>query len=43
VILEDAEEAVEADIHARWLDHRFGKWLNLDSAKLDFGTDIAVT
>jgi hypothetical protein len=36
VILEYSEESVEADIHARWLDHRLGKWLDLDSAKLDF-------
>jgi hypothetical protein len=36
VIFEDAEEAIEAYVDARRLDHRLGKWLDLDSAKLDF-------
>jgi len=42
MVFKDAEEAIEADINARGLDHLRVEWLDLDSASLDFGGDIAV-
>jgi hypothetical protein len=43
VVLEDAEELIEADIDRRWLNHRLFKWFDGNAAIIDFGADIAIT
>jgi len=43
VVLEDAEEAVQPDIHARWLNHGGLERFDLYPASLDFGLNIAIT
>jgi hypothetical protein len=42
VVFKDAEEAIEADINARGLDHLRVEWFDLDPAGLNFGGNIAV-
>jgi hypothetical protein len=42
VVFKDAEEAIEADINARGLDHLRVEWFDLDPASLNFSGDIAV-
>jgi hypothetical protein len=43
MVLEDPEESVESDIHARWLNHCGVVWFDLYAASADFGLDIAIT
>jgi hypothetical protein len=43
MVLEDAEELIEADIDRGWLDHRLFKRLDPHTLLVDLGTDIAVT
>ena len=43
MVLEDSKEAIEADIHARWLDHSLAKGLNFYPSSGDFCGDIAIT
>jgi hypothetical protein len=43
MVFKDSEEAVEADINARRLDHLRIEWFDLDPASLNFGGDIAIT
>ena len=42
MVFKDAEEAIEADINARGLDHLRVEWFDLDPARLNFGGDITV-
>jgi hypothetical protein len=42
MVFKDAEEAIEADINARGLDHLRVEWFDLDPASLNFSGDIAV-
>jgi len=35
VIFKDSEEAIETDIHTRWLNHRIVEWLYLEAARGD--------
>ena len=43
MVLEDPEESVEPDIHARWLNHCAIERFDLYAASADFGLDIAIT
>jgi hypothetical protein len=43
MVFKDSEEAVEAHIHARWLDHGLSEGLDPHPSGGDLGSNIAVT